>query len=538
MATSTSPVTLADRRRRAPAARRADAGAAHGAPRRARAHRGRDRRGHAPGPVERVDPPRPPARGGPRARPQGRRLHVLRPQRGRDARRRRASCGSWSRARCATPSSEDDRTRRREGRPCPRARCRLARRRGGRDGPALVARPHVGVARARHGRPGPAGRRRRRRLGRRLGGAAARAARPQLDVRRPQRAPALAPPARRLGKLRAGVASSRPMRGAFPFRDASFDAALLLHVLAQVESPARVLRRGVARAAPRGARSSSSRWTRTTTPTSRPPTATCTPVSPPRPCAACSRAPVWRSTSARSPAATSAPHRFRVVTAFATKPPGTDQSMNDTAAILRELLEPPHPRPRRRDGHASSSAAASPRPTSAARASSGTRQTSRATSTSWRSRGRTSSASIHDAYFEAGADLVETNTFGATSIVQAEYGLRGPRVRDQRRRDAYRQGERRASGRSGRRTSRASSRARSGRSTRRSRSRRASPTRASAPSPSTRCATRTPSRCAALIEGGVGPAARRDDLRHAQRQGRARRHRGRLRGDGRAAAGR
>ncbi|HEX8796093.1 MAG TPA: methionine synthase [Polyangiaceae bacterium] len=30
---------------------------------------------------------------------------------------------------------------------------------------------------------------------------------------------------------------------------------------------------------------------------------------------------------------------------------------------------------------------------------------------------------IHDAYFEAGADIAETNTFGATSIVQAEYGL-------------------------------------------------------------------------------------------------------------------
>ena len=32
-------------------------------------------------------------------------------------------------------------------------------------------------------------------------------------------------------------------------------------------------------------------------------------------------------------------------------------------------------------------------------------------------------ASIHDAYLEAGADIVETNTFGATSIAQADYGL-------------------------------------------------------------------------------------------------------------------
>ncbi len=30
---------------------------------------------------------------------------------------------------------------------------------------------------------------------------------------------------------------------------------------------------------------------------------------------------------------------------------------------------------------------------------------------------------IHDEYLEAGADIIETNTFGATSIVQAEYGL-------------------------------------------------------------------------------------------------------------------
>jgi len=31
--------------------------------------------------------------------------------------------------------------------------------------------------------------------------------------------------------------------------------------------------------------------------------------------------------------------------------------------------------------------------------------------------------SIHDAYFEAGADIVETNTFSSTSIAQADYGL-------------------------------------------------------------------------------------------------------------------
>ncbi|HEY7788660.1 MAG TPA: homocysteine S-methyltransferase family protein, partial [Casimicrobiaceae bacterium] len=36
--------------------------------------------------------------------------------------------------------------------------------------------------------------------------------------------------------------------------------------------------------------------------------------------------------------------------------------------------------------------------------------------------------SIHDAYFEAGADIVETNTFSATRIAQADY-----RMQDQAR---------------------------------------------------------------------------------------------------------
>ena len=38
-------------------------------------------------------------------------------------------------------------------------------------------------------------------------------------------------------------------------------------------------------------------------------------------------------------------------------------------------------------------------------------------------------AAIHDAYLEAGADIIETNTFNATSIAQADYRLEG-KVRD------------------------------------------------------------------------------------------------------------
>jgi 5-methyltetrahydrofolate--homocysteine methyltransferase len=37
--------------------------------------------------------------------------------------------------------------------------------------------------------------------------------------------------------------------------------------------------------------------------------------------------------------------------------------------------------------------------------------------------------SLHDAYFEAGADISETNTFSSTAIAQADYGLQGA-VRD------------------------------------------------------------------------------------------------------------
>ena len=56
-----------------------------------------------------------------------------------------------------------------------------------------------------------------------------------------------------------------------------------------------------------------------------------------------------------------------------------------------------------------------------------TRASSRATAICWCSRGPTSSARIHDAYLDAGADIIETNTFNATSIAQADYGARAAR---------------------------------------------------------------------------------------------------------------
>ena len=48
------------------------------------------------------------------------------------------------------------------------------------------------------------------------------------------------------------------------------------------------------------------------------------------------------------------------------------------------------------------------------------------------SRGPTSSRSIHRAYLDAGADIIETNTFNATRISQADYGLEDRGLRAER----------------------------------------------------------------------------------------------------------
>ncbi len=47
-----------------------------------------------------------------------------------------------------------------------------------------------------------------------------------------------------------------------------------------------------------------------------------------------------------------------------------------------------------------------------------------ATTTSSRSRGRSWCARIHRAYLEAGADIIETNTFNSNAVSQADYGTR------------------------------------------------------------------------------------------------------------------
>ena len=48
-------------------------------------------------------------------------------------------------------------------------------------------------------------------------------------------------------------------------------------------------------------------------------------------------------------------------------------------------------------------------------------------------------AGIHAEYLDAGADIIETNTFSGTSVSQADYGARGVRLRAEPRSDQARQ---------------------------------------------------------------------------------------------------
>ena len=92
------------------------------------------------------------------------------------------------------------------------------------------------------------------------------------------------------------------------------------------------------------------------------------------------------------------------------------------------------PRARRRDGDDDPGATACPRPTTAASGSPTTAATSRATTTCCRSRQPELIREVHRKYLEAGADLLETNTFNAQRISLADYAHGGRRLRDERRR--------------------------------------------------------------------------------------------------------
>ena len=160
--------------------------------------------------------------------------------------------------------------------------------------------------------------------------------------------------------------------------------------------------------------------------------------------------------------------------------PCAPKSYHDRHRRARPAL-PTHPDPRRRDGHDDPAPQAGGGATSAASGSRRTRTTSRATTTCSCSRGPTSSATSTAQYLEAGADIIETNTFNAqrdlagatTASSRAVYELNvaGARARPR--------GRRRVHG-ADTRTSRGSSPARSARRTGRCRSRRTSTTRRSA----------------------------------------------------------
>ena len=202
------------------------------------------------------------------------------------------------------------------------------------------------------------------------------------------------------------------------------------------------------------------------------------------------------------------------------------------------LLDPPaaraHPGARRRDGHDDPAAQARARPSFVA-ASTVTSTTSRATTTCSALTRPEIVATIHDEYLEAGADIIETNTFNATGIAQADYGMAG-RVREMNRAAARHRARMR------RRLDRAHARPAA------LRRRRAGPDQPHRVDLARRQRSRRAQRQLrragrGLRRGRGGPGrgrrrhpARRDHLRHAERQGRAVRDRGALRAPGPAAA--
>ena len=143
---------------------------------------------------------------------------------------------------------------------------------------------------------------------------------------------------------------------------------------------------------------------------------------------------------------------------------------------------------------------------------------------------------IHDEYLEAGADIIETNTFSATAIAQADYGLRVAREGDQLRGGAHRARVLRCVDRAHARQA-ALRRRRAGpdQPHRVDLARRERPGRAQR---DLRRAGRGVWRSGRGPGGGRrGPDPGRDGLRHAQRQGRAVRRRGVLRSRRPPAAG-
>ena len=182
-------------------------------------------------------------------------------------------------------------------------------------------------------------------------------------------------------------------------------------------------------------------------------------------------------------------------------------------------------------------ASSSTRPAIAARASPTGRRTCAATTTCSILSAPDAIRDIHAAYFRAGADIVETNTFSSTAIAQADYGMRGAGLRAQSRGRAARARGRRASSRKEDGRPRFVAGALGPDQPHRLALARRQPTRAFAPSASMNCKRGLPRAGARAARRRRRSPAGRDDLRYAQRQGRALRHRRAVRRARRQTAG-
>ena len=103
--------------------------------------------------------------------------------------------------------------------------------------------------------------------------------------------------------------------------------------------------------------------------------------------------------------------------------PETPSLRPDCTAALTELLRSRILRARRRDGHADPAAPASARPTTAASASPTGRSDLQGNNDLLSLTQPDTITGIHREYLEAGADIIETNTFNAQRISLADYGM-------------------------------------------------------------------------------------------------------------------
>ena len=130
--------------------------------------------------------------------------------------------------------------------------------------------------------------------------------------------------------------------------------------------------------------------------------------SPPRPVA-----PVWRESGEPG----------HILSHLVIALPMATTGNADTRERLREILSRTDHDPRRLDGGADLHLSSSAKKMSAASGSPGIRSTSRTAPKLWCSTQPKIIEDIHRAYLEAGADIIETDTFNGTAVSLEEFGL-------------------------------------------------------------------------------------------------------------------